>query len=268
MSQPSATMRIMMKAVQKVGQVLIRDFGEVENLQVSLKGPGDFVSSADMKAEKILIEELSRARPNYGFLTEEGDEIEAKDNEHRWIIDPIDGTTNFLHGFPHFCIAVGLEKKLPTGKSEIIAGIIYDPYNKELYYAEKGMGAWLERWGHGANRLRVGARKKLSDTLVGIGSFRRADEDYKAKIKAISGKIAGIRDIGSIALSMAYVASGRYDAFFQSGGEAWDMAAGIIIVREAGGFVTDFDQSGDMLTKRNIVAANDALHAAIMKEIS
>jgi myo-inositol-1(or 4)-monophosphatase len=239
------------RAVRKAGRALVRDFGEVENLQVSVKGPGDFVSNADRRAEATLREELARARPGYGFLMEESGEV-AGDGLHRWIIDPLDGTTNFLHSIPHFAISVALER----GK-DIVAGMIYNPVQDEMYWAERGHGAFLND-----RRLRVSARRDLSSAVIGTGIPFQTRGDHPAFLKtlaAVMARTAGVRRLGAAALDLAYVAAGRFDGFWESGLNSWDVAAGILMVREAGGFVEDIDGRDTALNTGNIIATNGHL---------
>ena len=236
MKLSSANINVMVKACRKAAKNIIRDFGEIEKLQVSLKGPGDFVTASDKKAEKILIEELQKARPRFSILSEEIGQI-TNDKEFKWIIDPIDGTANFLHGIPHFAISLGLEHK-----KEIICGIIFDPIKDEMFLAEKGNGSYLNN-----QRLRVSSRSKLKDCLIITGgpSFRSKDKDRQLSLneyyKFSSKVMIPIRKMGSASLDMAYVAAGRCDGFWQRNLNYWDIAAGIIMVKEAGGFVTDFE---------------------------
>jgi myo-inositol-1(or 4)-monophosphatase len=251
----------MAAAALKAARGLIRDFGEVEQLQVSIKGPGDFVSAADLKADRTLRAELSRARPGYGLLFEESGAVEGSDKHHRWIVDPLDGTTNFLHGIPHFAISIGLERD-----GEIIAGVVYEPTRNELYWAEKGVGAYLND-----RRLRVSARRQISEALFATGlSARFRDDPRQAAVRAaITAQAAGMRRYGAAALDLAYVAAGRLDGFWEFGLKAWDCAAGIILVREAGGYVSDLSGGYTMLTSGDILAANDHLHlplAALLRE--
>lgn len=257
----SPTMNIMMKAVRKAARGLMRDFGEVESLQVSKKGPGDFVSVADTKTEKALYEELVKAKPEYSFLMEESGLVTGNDGEYRWIIDPIDGTTNFLHGSADFCINIALEKKLPSGKSEVVAAITDNPAKRETFWAEKGKGAWLEADGRQASRLRVTSRSKLGESLICIGSIK---SDHEFALKTYKD-VSGIRCIGSSALALAYVAAGRFDGFIQYGAKPWDLAAGILLVKEAGGYISDYDNGSDMFDKKQIVAANEYLHFKLLK---
>ncbi len=253
----SALLNVMMGAARKAGRGLIRDFGEVEKLQVSMKGTSDFVSSADLKAEKVLRQELKKGRPAFGFLLEEGGEVAGEDKSHRWIVDPIDGTTNFLHGIPHFAISIGLERD-----GEIVAGVIYEPISDSMFHAEKGSGAYLNDW-----RLRVSARRKLEDAVVttGIPHRGRPGQDvFLKELTAVMQGTAGVRRFGSAALDLAYVAAGRCDAYFESGIQPWDIAAGLIMVKEAGGYVSDYDGKGEMLSKGQVIAANDHLHAPLV----
>ena len=250
----SPNINVMVKACRKAAKILIRDFGEVEKLQVSLKGPGDFVTVSDKKVEKILIDELQRARPNYSILSEEIGLIK-KDEEFKWIIDPIDGTANFLHGIPHFGISIGLEHN-----KEIICGIIYDPIKNEMFFAEKGNGSYLND-----QRMRVSARSKLMDCIIFTGgpSFKSNDEDKKLSLKEyekFSSKVGTpLRKMGSASLDMAYVAAGRCDGFWQRNLNYWDIAAGIILVKEAGGFVTDFSGGNEYIKNKTILVTNSKI---------
>ena len=250
----SPNINVMVKACRKAAKILIRDFGEVEKLQVSLKGPGDFVTVSDKKVEKILIDELQRARPNYSILSEEIGLIK-KDEEFKWIIDPIDGTANFLHGIPHFGISIGLEHN-----KEIICGIIYDPIKNEMFFAEKGNGSYLND-----QRMRVSARSKLMDCIIFTGgpSFKSNDEDKKLSLKEyekFSSKVGTpLRKMGSASLDMAYVAAGRCDGFWQRNLNYWDIAAGIILVKESGGFVTDFDGENRYIQNKTMLATNSKI---------
>jgi myo-inositol-1(or 4)-monophosphatase len=249
----SALMNVMTAAALKAGRGLKRDFGEVENLQVSIKGPGDFVSIADKRAEKVLFEELSHARPGYSFLMEEGGTIEGTDKSHRWIIDPLDGTTNFLHGLPIFGISIALERE-----GQIVAGLVYNPATDDVFVAERGAGAYLNN-----RRLRVAQRRDLADSLIatGIPHLEKAAEHprFRAELAAVMAKAGNVRRLGAAALDLAYVAAGRYDAYWERGLKAWDMAAGIILVREAGGFVSDLDGGSDMLSKGHLIAGNETV---------
>jgi myo-inositol-1(or 4)-monophosphatase len=251
MAARSALYNVMERAARRAARGLIHDFGEVEHLQVSVKGPADFVSTADLAAERTLKAELAKARPDYGFLMEEGGATQG-DGKHRWIVDPLDGTTNFLHGIPHFAISIALERD-----AELVAGVIYDPMRDEMFYAEKGMGAFVND-----RRLRVSARPKMADAVIATGiPFRqRGDHPYYLKLLgAVMGETAGVRRAGSASLDLAYVAAGRYDGFFEMGLSAWDIAAGVVLVREAGGYVSDLAGGRDVLASGDIVAANDRL---------
>jgi myo-inositol-1(or 4)-monophosphatase len=251
----SAHMNVMVEAAQKAGRALVRDFGEVENLQVSKKGPGDFVSTADHKAEKLILSILEKARPNYTFLMEESGEKKGTDKDFRWIVDPLDGTTNFLHGIPHWAVAIALEKE-----GEIVAGVIYDPVKDELFTAEKGTGAFVNN-----RRLRVSPRQNTFDALIVMGTEK--SPSFTAEVAAIAPVCSGLRRSGSACLDLAYVAAGRYDAFWERGLHPWDCAAGSLMVREAGGTVTDLSGGKDYIAGRNIIAANATLHAELMKKI-
>ena len=248
----SANINVMVKACRKASKTLIRDFGEVEKLQVSLKGPGDFVTASDKKVEKIIIEELQKARPDYSILSEEVGEIN-KDESFRWIIDPIDGTANFLHGIPHFAISIGLEHN-----KEIICGIIYDPIKDEMFVAEKGKGSYLNN-----QRMRVSSRSKLKDCIIFTGGPKQNAENRELALKEynnFSSKVLiPIRKLGSASLDMAYVAAGRCDGFWQRNLNYWDIAAGIILIKEAGGFVTDFEGEKEYIKKKTILASNSRI---------
>jgi myo-inositol-1(or 4)-monophosphatase len=258
-------MNVMLGAVRKASRGLARDFGEVENLQVSRKGPKDFVSAADFKAEKTLIKELQKAHPDYPILTEESGLIEGENKEYRWIIDPLDGTNNFLHGFSFFCTTIALEKKYPNGKREIIAAVTDSPILKETFWAEKGQGAWLESGDiSGSQRLRVGARNKISDSLLAIGSFAA---DAK-RASAIANEAVATRCLGSTALALAYVAAGRIDCFVQEGAYPWDIAAGVLLMSEAGGYVSDLQGGKKMFESKTIIASNSDLNSLIVKKIA
>ena len=254
MKLSSANINVMVSACRKAAKPLIRDFGEIENLQVSVKGPGNFVTESDKRVEKILISELNKARPDYSILTEETGKIENKNKAFRWIIDPIDGTLNFLHGIPHFAISIALEKE-----KEIICGIIYDPIKDELFAAEKGNGSYLNN-----KRIRVSVRSKIKDSIIFTGGPKFGTEnknkifdEYK-KISLIA--MAPVRKLGSAALDMAYVAAGRCDGFWQRNLNYWDIAAGIIIVKEAGGFVTDFKGNNQYQSNKSILATNSKIN--------
>ena len=254
----SATLNVMISAARKAARSLKRDFGEVERLQVSVKGPGNFASAADHRAEEILREALMKARPGYGFLGEEGGRVAGSDTTHTWIVDPLDGTTNFLHGIPQFAISIALERD-----QAIVAGLIYNPATDELFTAERGKGAVLND-----RRLRVAARDRLIDSVVACGLPRigRGDPGQsRRELAQVQEKVAGLRRFGAAALDLAWVAAGRFDAVWERDLSAWDMAAGLLMVREAGGYVTDLDGGDAMLDKGHIVAGNEAIHAALLK---
>ncbi len=255
----SALINIMVKAAEKAAKSLKRDFGEVEHLQVSRKGPADFVSNADIQAQKIIREELAKARPSFGFLMEEKDEAaDTSGKAERWIVDPLDGTTNFLHGIPHWAISIGAERG-----GEIVAGVVYDPIKDEMFWAEKGLGAYCN-----SRRLRVSARSDLSECLIGTGiPFKGCmDEDPKfmARLAAIMPKVAGIRRIGAAALDLAYVAAGRFDGYWEAGLGAYDVAAGYILVKEAGGFAGPVDPRKHPVMDGELVAANAAIFETLL----
>jgi myo-inositol-1(or 4)-monophosphatase len=248
MTQASANVNIMIKAARKAGRSLLRDFGEVENLQVSAKGPGDFVSRADTKAEEIIRAELTEARPNYGWLGEETGAAPGTDPTRRWIVDPLDGTTNFLHGLPHWCISIALEHK-----GEIVAGVVYDPVKDEIFVAEKGSGAWMND-----RRLRVSGRRDMMEMIFATGlpyAQRGVLPRVLREIGALMPQSAGFRRLGAAALDLAYVAAGRLDGFWEYGVKPWDIAAGILLVREAGGFVGTVTEGAGLLDG-DIIASN------------
>jgi myo-inositol-1(or 4)-monophosphatase len=256
----SALLNVMVGAALKAGRGLARDYGEVENLQVSLKGPGDFVSAADRKAEQTLVTELQKARPGYAFLAEESGVIEGTDQTHRWIIDPLDGTTNFLHGIPIFSISLALERE-----GQIVAGVVYNPVMNELYTTERGAGAFLND-----RRLRVAGRRKLADSVICTGSPHMGKEGHPrflAEMGAMMARTAGVRRLGSAAIDLCWVASGRLDGFWERGLKPWDMAAGLLMVREAGGRATGMTGNDDALDSGNIVAGNEAIHALLLSEL-
>ncbi len=256
----SANLNVMMKTARKAGRGLLKDFGEVENLQVSSKGPGDFVSRADKAAEALIREDLMAARPSYGFLGEEGNEIEGEDPTRRLIVDPLDGTTNFLHGLPHWAISIALEHK-----GQIVAGVIYDPVKDEMFYAEKGNGAWLNE-----SRLRVSARHRMIESIFATGVPFGGRADLPATLQdlaRIMPTCAGVRRFGAAALDLAYVAAGRYDGFWERGLHPWDIAAGIVIVREAGGIVEPLNEGEDLLNSGAMICANEPIFETFAKVI-
>lgn len=258
MSQASANLNIMIKAARRASRGLLRDFGEVENLQVSSKAAGDFVTKADIKAEEIIYEELSQARPNYGWLGEESQEKKGSDPTRRWIVDPLDGTSNFLHGIPHWGISIGLEYK-----KEIIAGVIYDPIKDEMFTAEKGQGAWLND-----RRLRVSDRTNMIEMLFATGmpfAEKEGLQETLTELAKLMPKCAGVRRQGAAALDLAYVAAGRLDGYWERGLNPWDIAAGLLIAREAGALVEGFNhpsetplESGSLICANNLVFKNFA----------
>ncbi|RWN58953.1 inositol monophosphatase family protein [Mesorhizobium sp.] len=256
----SAILNVMVQAAMKAGRSLSRDFGEVQNLQVSMKGPGDYVSQADRKAEEILFTELSKARPGYAFLMEERGLIEGDDSQHRWIVDPLDGTTNFLHGIPLFAISIALERQ-----GQIVAGVVYNPAMDELYTAERGGGAFMND-----RRLRVAGRTKLIDTVIGCGVphlGRGQHGNFLIELRNVMAEVSGVRRLGSASLDLAYVAAGRMDGFWETGLSAWDVAAGILLIREAGGFISDFAGGQNMLDGGSIVAGNETIQRALLKTV-
>ncbi len=257
----SALLTVMIQAAYKAAPGLVHDFGEVENLQVSEKGPSDFVTSADLRAEQVLHAELARVRPTFGFLLEEGGAEEGKDKSRRWVVDPLDGTLNFLHGIPHFSISIALEHD-----GEIVAGVIYDPLRDELFRAERGGGAYLND-----RRLRVSSRSQLSHAVVatGIPWRERANQHgYLGQLAAIMENCAGVRRLGSAALDLAYVAAGRYEGFWEPALALWDIAAGVLLVREAGGFVSEIDGGAGVLASGNVLAANSRLYERLLSVLS
>jgi myo-inositol-1(or 4)-monophosphatase len=253
----SALINVMVGAARKAGRGLRRDFGEVEHLQVSLKGPANFVSAADRRAEETVRAELARARPGYGFFGEEGGLQQGTDTTHRWIVDPLDGTTNFLHGIPQFAISIALERE-----GTIVAGVIYNPANEELFVAERGKGAFLND-----QRLRVAARRHLADAVISCGLPHLGRGDlvlFRREFAVVQEKVAGLRRFGAASLDLAWVAAGRFDAFWERDLAPWDMAAGLLMVREAGGFVSDLDGGDAILAKGHIVAGNDTMHKTLL----
>ncbi|MBL8589015.1 MAG: inositol monophosphatase [Methylobacteriaceae bacterium] len=254
----SALMNVMTAAALKAGKGLKRDFGEVENLQVSMKGPGDFVSAADRKAEKVVFEELSRARPGYGFVMEESGVVEGTDKSHRWHLDPLDGTTNFLHAIPIFAVSIGLERD-----GQLVAGVVYNPATDDMYVAERGQGAWNNN-----RRLRVSQRRDMAMSLIGCGvphlGKAASHPRFKAELAAVMARAQNVRRLGAAALDLAYVAAGRFDAWWERGLNSWDYAAGALLVREAGGFVSDADGDGDFMTSGALCAGNEWIHKELL----
>lgn len=256
----SPIINVMVSTAFKAAKHLRRDFNELEHLQVSRKGPADFVTNADLRAEDILFAELSRVRPSFGFLMEERGEIIGEDPTKRWIVDPLDGTTNFLHGLAHFAVSIALEED-----GAITAGVIYDPLKEELFWVERGVGAFVND-----RRIRVAGRTSLKDTLLATGipwEGRSGHAEFLGQAEAFMGKIAGIRRFGAASLDLAYVAAGRYDGFWESDLKPWDMAAGILMVREANGLVTELDGGDNMLGSGRIVAANHDVHIEMLKTL-
>lgn len=259
----SPILTVMSKAAEKASRSLLRDFGEVENLQVSQKGPGDFVSAADKRAEKIIHAELSKAYPDHSFLMEESGAVKGNDPDHLWIIDPLDGTTNFLHGLPHWCISIAYQVK-----GEVVAGLIYDPVKDEMFTAEKGGGAFNKRV-----RLRVSGRRAMNNSLVITGEPQRALQGSGSKFlkeyKAVQDTGISMRRYGAAALDLAYVAAGRCDAFWERNLKPWDVAAGMLLVKEAGGYVGDVDdKAGKAIETGNVIAANTYLYEDLRKIIT
>jgi myo-inositol-1(or 4)-monophosphatase len=247
----------MMAAARKAGRALIRDFGELENLQISKKGPADFVSTADSRTEKILVDELTKARPGYGFLLEERGAIEGPDKTHRFIIDPIDGTTNFLHGIPQFAISIALERE-----GQLASALVFNPVTHEMFVAERGHGAYLND-----KRLRVAARKNLSECLIASGApfmGKEGHDQFLAELRAVLDNTAGMRRFGAASLDLAWVAAGKFDGFWERNLQPWDVAAGTLLVREAGGIVTDLVGRDRMLETGDILATNDALYRPLL----
>ena len=256
----SAILNVMVGAATKAARGLTRDFGEVENLQVSRKGPADFVSAADHRAEETIKAELSKARPNYGLLMEESGETHGEDAQHRWIVDPLDGTTNFLHGIPQFAISIALERQ-----GKLHAAVVYDPIADELFTAERGGGAYVND-----RRLRVAARQNLADCVIATGMPFKGRGDHTGYMRELAGlmpEVAGIRRFGAAALDLAWVAAGRFDGFWERGLSPWDLAAGILLIREAGGFVTDLVGGDAMLGSGDVVAGNESIHRQLLTHI-
>jgi len=262
----SGLITVMQRAAHKAAPRLRRDFGEVAQLQVSRKGPADFVTMADKRAEAAIVEELRNARPDWGLLLEEGGAIAGNPDKPRWIVDPLDGTTNFLHGLPHFAISIAVEEKKPGGGTEISHGLVYQPLTDESFWAEKGRGAWLQD-----ARLRVSARRDLSDCLIGTGIpfLGHGDVERWAKIYgAVGPQVAGIRRFGSAALDLAWVAAGRMDGFWEDSLNLWDTAAGVLLIREAGGFVTDYRGADRAFERGEYLAGSSAIHNKLQKLVA
>jgi myo-inositol-1(or 4)-monophosphatase len=256
----SALLNVMIAAARKAARALKRDFGEVEQLQVSMKGPANFVSAADRRAEETLFQELTKARPGYGFLGEEGGRRDGADTTHTWIVDPLDGTTNFLHGIPQFAISIALERE-----DAVVAGLVYNPATEEMFIAEKGKGAFLNE-----QRIRVAARKRLNDAVIACGLPHHGRGDIalaQRETVAVQEQAAGLRRFGAAALDLAWVAAGRLDGYWERDLKPWDMAAGLILIREAGGFVSDCDGGDDVLRAGSVAAGNDAIHKELLRLI-
>ena len=254
------------RACRKAGPRLRRDFGEVQHLQVSRKGPADFVSQADQRCEQTLFEELSRARPDWGFLMEERGEVAGDPNKPRFIIDPLDGTSNFLHGIPHFAISIAVEEPMPSGKREITTALVYQPITDESFWAEKGRGAWVQE-----QRLRVSARRDLSESLIATGIPFMGHGDFVQWSRifgAVAPQVAGVRRLGAASLDLAWLAAGRFDGYWESDLKLWDVAAGMLLVKEAGGFVTDFRGSDRAVERNEFLAANDTLHSKLHRLVA
>ena len=254
----SALINVMVKAARRAARSLKRDLGEVEHLQVSLKGPANFVSLADKRAEEMLYSDLAKARPGYGFIGEEGGSREGTDKSHTWIVDPLDGTTNFLHGIPQFAISIALQRE-----GTIIAGVIYNPANDELYIAERGKGAFLND-----QRLRVAGRRKLADCVIGCGLphlGRGNHELFRSEMTEIQSKVAGLRRFGAASLDLAFVAAGRLDGYWERNLSPWDIAAGQILVREAGGIVSGIEGHDNALQTGDVVCGNEYVHGELVK---
>ena len=262
----SGLLTVMDRAARKAGSKLRRDFNEVTHLQVSRKGPADFVTKADQASERTLYEELGHARPDWGFLMEEGGEIEGDPTKPRWIIDPLDGTSNFLHGIPHFAISIAVESPLAGGGTEITSALVYQPLTDESFWAEKGRGAWVQ-----SQRLRVSARRDLSEALIATGIPFMGHGDFAQWSRifgAVAPEVAGIRRFGAASLDLAWLAAGRFDGFWEADLAPWDVAAGILLVREAGGFVTDFRGGDRPMERSEFLAGNDVLHSKLHKLVA
>jgi myo-inositol-1(or 4)-monophosphatase len=258
-------LNVVVAAAQKAGKRLLRDFGEVEQLQVSMKGPGDFVSQADMRAEETLRNELGRARPNFAFLGEEQGQSGNDDWEWRWVVDPLDGTTNFLHGIPHWAVSIGIEKRTGENTSELMAGVIYNPAADELFWAEKGAGAFLND-----RRLRVSGRRDMISAVFATGiPFAKVQRkaEFSAILARMMPQVAGVRRMGAAALDLAWTAAGRYEGYWELGIQKWDMAAGLILLKEAGGYVTD-PEGNDAYANGNVVAGNPHLQPKLRELVN
>ena len=256
----SANLNIMIKAARKAGRALVKDFREVENLQVSVKGAGDFVTKADIGAEKIIKDDLMGARPTYGWLAEEGGEEEGQDPTRRWIVDPLDGTTNFLHGLPHWAVSIALEHK-----GGIVAGVVFDPAKDEMFFAEKGTGAWMNE-----SRLRVSGRHRMIESIFATGLPFGGRADLPETLKDLGRLLpvcAGVRRWGAASLDLAYVASGRYDGFWERRLKPWDVAAGMLIVKEAGGLVEAIRPERNILQHGEIICSNEPIYSTFAKTI-
>jgi len=256
----SALLNVMIKAAHKAARALKRDFGEIEHLQVSLKGPANFVTAADRRAEEILREELAHARPGYSFVGEEGGKREGPDKTHTWIVDPLDGTMNFLHGIPHFAISIALERE-----GTIVAGVVYNPATDDLFTAERSKGAFLND-----RRLRVAARSRLADAVIacGLPHPSRGDAAIERRDTAfVQDRVTGLRRFGAASLDLAWVAAGRFDGYWERNLSPWDWAAGVALVREAGGYVTDLAGGDAPFVTGNIVAGNEAIHRDLMRTL-
>jgi myo-inositol-1(or 4)-monophosphatase len=255
--QHSALLNVMIAAARKAARAIKRDFGELEKLQVSLKGPANFVTAADRRAEETIYADLMKARPGYGFLGEESGRREGTDKSHTWIVDPLDGTTNFLHGIPHFAISLALERE-----GTAVAGLIYNPATDEMFVAEKGKGAFLND-----HRIRVAARRRLTEAIIACGLAHHGHGDValsRREIGAVQEQVAGLRRFGAAALDLAWVAAGRIDGYWERTLQPWDTAAGLVLVREAGGFVTDCDGQDEIFSKGHVVAGNEAIHKGLL----
>ena len=263
----SPHMTVMQNACQRAAKRLLRDFAEVEQLQVSVKGPGDFVSQADIRAEQMIREDLNKARPGYAFLMEESGSEGADNWAWRWVIDPLDGTTNFLHGIPHWAISIGLERRLQDGTTEVAAGLVYNPAAAEMFWAEKGIGAYLNE-----RRLRVSARRQLNEALFATGIPFAAVTPanrlaFARTLGTLMPQVAGIRRFGAAALDLAWVAAGRYDGYWERDLSKWDVAAGILLVTEAGGRVTTADGEDDVLGTGSVCAGNLELQPQLLERL-